>query len=201
MKKYSLILILLILVGISNGFAQLTLTLNEQESYLRVKGTSSLHDWEMLASELSGKVIIKKSGGGLEGFEEVSLNLKSKALLSNNSTMDSKAHDALKAKVHPEIKFSMISYEIVNGSNGNYQGTILGKLTVAGKTKNVSIPFNGLTSAINSLTVTGNKAFKMTDFGIDPPRAMLGALKTGDEVNVEYKFGFIENPESNLGKK
>jgi hypothetical protein len=33
----------------------------------------------------------------------------------------------------------------------------------------------------------------MSDFGIDPPSAMLGALKTGDEVLIKYVFELKEN--------
>jgi hypothetical protein len=31
----------------------------------------------------------------------------------------------------------------------------------------------------------------MTDFGIDPPKALLGTIKTGDEIEVKFKSIFI----------
>jgi len=36
--------------------------------------------------------------------------------------------------------------------------------------------------------VTGSYKFKMSSFGIDPPRAMLGTIRTGDEVTIKFKI-------------
>jgi len=33
----------------------------------------------------------------------------------------------------------------------------------------------------------------MTDYNIEPPTAMMGALKTGDEVKINYSFQFVQS--------
>jgi hypothetical protein len=37
-----------------------------------------------------------------------------------------------------------------------------------------------------TIRTTGRLALKMTDFGVDPPTALLGTLRTGDEVTVYF---------------
>jgi hypothetical protein len=38
--------------------------------------------------------------------------------------------------------------------------------------------------------ISGSKKIRMTEFGVKPPSFMLGALKVGDEVTVEYTARF-----------
>lgn len=200
MKKLTLILLMLILLGITNVFAQQTFTLLKQKSSVKVTGTSSLHDWEMVASELSGKIILKAKGQGIEGFEDADFSVKAKTLISNSSIMDGKAHEALKAGKHPEIKFNMTSVDLKNSTQSSFNGTVNGNLSVAGKTKAISIPFDGKTMDSNTLMVAGIKSLKMSDFGIDPPRAMLGTLRTGDEIKVIFNFEFTSDPHALVNK-
>jgi hypothetical protein len=43
------------------------------------------------------------------------------------------------------------------------------------------------------VNVKGIVPLKMTDFGVDPPTAMLGALKTGDDIKINYDFQFVKS--------
>jgi polyisoprenoid-binding protein YceI len=40
----------------------------------------------------------------------------------------------------------------------------------------------------NSMTVSGDYTLKMTDYGIQPPKAMWGTIKTGDEVTIKFEI-------------
>jgi len=59
-------------------------------------------------------------------------------------------------------------------------------LTIAGVTKQVTLQGKITENADGSATITGSRKIKMSEFGITPPSFMLGALKVGDEVTVEY---------------
>jgi hypothetical protein len=41
-----------------------------------------------------------------------------------------------------------------------------------------------------TITITGAQKIKMSEFGVKPPTFMLGALKVGDVVTVEYNLKF-----------
>jgi len=73
---------------------------------------------------------------------------------------------------------------VVSTSKG-YKLVALGNLTIAGKTNKVELAFN-LTLNGDKVELVGKKAFKMTDFGVEPPKALLGTIKTGDEIEVHY---------------
>lgn len=40
----------------------------------------------------------------------------------------------------------------------------------------------------NRIIINGSKNLLMSDYGMDPPTAMAGALKTGDEVTINFNI-------------
>jgi hypothetical protein len=42
----------------------------------------------------------------------------------------------------------------------------------------------------NNVTFTGKKTIKMTEFEVEPPTALLGTIKTGDEVTISFNSKF-----------
>ena len=76
----------------------------------------------------------------------------------------------------PEIRFQSTSVEMANGGMN-----VKGQLTVHGQTQPVSVEVkeeNG--------QYTGRSKFKLTSFGIKPPSAGGGAVKSKDEIMVEF---------------
>ena len=68
-----------------------------------------------------------------------------------------------------------------------------------GKTKDITLQFKISNSNQNQINVTGETKLKMSDFGIDPPTAMLATLKTGDDITIKYNIILQKNIESELG--
>jgi len=61
---------------------------------------------------------------------------------------------------------------------------------MAGGSGIMSIPFKGKVLDDSTFQVKGTFSLKMTEFGIDPPTAMLGTLKTGDKITLDYTMTF-----------
>ena len=97
--------------------------------------------------------------------------------------MDGKTYKALEGDKHPKITFK--SAENISVS-ANTATKIKGQLSIAGKTKEVELPFTLQDASDSTVKIAGKMPVKMSDFGIDPPTAMMGALKTGDEVVISY---------------
>jgi polyisoprenoid-binding protein YceI len=155
------------------------------ESKISVEGTSTIHDWEMGTSAINGSANFAKEGDQLE-ITGTKITLKSADLKSDNSGLDDKAHEALKVKKHPGITFTQTEKVSVTTNGTAFTGTVRGNLTIAGETKAVSIAISGNT-AQNKLKVNGKVNLKMTQFGMEPPRAMLGTIKAGDEITVNFE--------------
>ena len=40
------------------------------------------------------------------------------------------------------------------------------------------------------IVIEGEKSILMTDYGIKPPKALLGTIKTGNKINIIFKIDF-----------
>lgn len=98
--------------------------------------------------------------------------------------MDANTYEAMNEPEHPSITFKSTSPLRQSGSSLR----IKGDLTIAGVTKLIEFTATEERWSKESLTVKGSHTFKMSDFGIDPPRALLGTIRTGDEVTIDFKF-------------
>lgn len=159
--------------------------IESENSTITIKGTSSLHDWEMNLEKMNVNLSINKTSPALV-IEKAVFSGETKSLSSESSLMDKKAWGALKVDKHPQIKFVLKTPHKVEMNNGVFKGTASGALTIAGVTKNVSFPFTGTTNNKNEIILTGSENIDMTEFGIEPPTAMLGSLKTGKDITVSF---------------
>jgi polyisoprenoid-binding protein YceI len=161
------------------------------KSELSVSGTSTLHDWTIVAEELSGMAKFKISDGILIGVSDLSLKVKTTEIKSGKSGMDNNTYKALKSDKHPYITFVLGDTKATkSGTRYIIKGT--GNLSVAGVTKPVLVTAS---CALNgSVVCEGSYAMKMTDFEVDPPTAMFGTIKTGNEITIDFNVKF-ENSE------
>ncbi|MFO7620585.1 MAG: YceI family protein, partial [Bacteroidales bacterium] len=101
-----------------------------------------------------------------------------------------KARDALKVKDHPEIVFISDGAENVVSNDGKINGTLIGKLSIGGVSKSIDIGFSGNING-DSILISGSEEVNMADYGIKPPTALLGTLKTGEKVTVDLQLSFL----------
>ncbi len=159
---------------------------------LIIKGTSSLHDWEMKAEDYTCSIEINTSENKLQ-IKSVSLDVTTKSISEGNKIMDKKAHGSLKADEYPHITFDLIAPFEADLNADTFSGNAQGKLNIAGVTKTVEVEFTGTLINPNQIQVTGTQQLKMTDFGITPPTAMMGTLKTGDDVTITFNILYAKN--------
>lgn len=167
------------------SFLVLSLTLQAQEfrskqdeSTMKISGTSTLHDWHIDVESFTAKASLNG-----ENIESAEFKAVVKSLKSGTSSMDDNTYEALDAENYPTINFKSTSKV---GADGKVN--IKGNLTIAGTTKPIAIAATIEKWSEKSMTVKGKHTFKMTDFGIDPPRAVFGTIRTGDEITIEFKI-------------
>lgn len=148
------------------------------ESSMKITGTSTLHDWEINVTSFSAKAVLKD-----ESIETVEFNAEVKSFRSGTSSMDNNTFKALNTDKYPTIQFKGKN---MTGNNGNIN--IKGDLTISGVTKPVSFKATQERWAEQSMSFKGTYTFNMSEFGIDPPRAMLGTIRTGDEITIDFKI-------------
>ena len=115
--------------------------------------------------------------GALEAFE---VAIPAAQLSSPKEGLDKNMHKALKVQEHPEITFRLTAVE---PGAGPAALKARGVLRIAGVEREVVL--NLQTERRDAaLTVKGKLDLLMTDYGIKPPTAMLGMLKTDPKVTV-----------------
>jgi polyisoprenoid-binding protein YceI len=161
--------------------AQVQYKLDSKNSSIVVKGTSTIHDWEMNVKAPTSAFTLQEDQS-LEKLTSGSLTVDVASIESDKNIMNKKAWEALKEKKFPQIKAKLLQVS----QNGN-SGTAQLELTIAGKTQKITDDFK-FTSANGTIKIEGVLNLKMTDFGVEPPTAMMGTIKTGDEIRVEYRL-------------
>ncbi|WP_178984831.1 YceI family protein [Winogradskyella helgolandensis] len=162
-----------------------TYSLNNSSSVLEVHGTSSLHDWVLETEKQSGKIVITNSEE-LE-ISSLSISVQAESLKSGKSSMDKNTYKALNTDDHKTMDFNLSSVKNVEKlSDNSFKVSASGKMTISGVTKTISIDMTVKIDG-DKVTLDGEKSFKMTDFGIDPPKALLGTIKTGDAIKIVFK--------------
>lgn len=200
MKSFKLNFLLISVLTVAlmvDARAQEFFKLQSDNSKLIIEGTSSIHDWEMEADDFKAETLLKMDGNAISEISKIEFKTPVSGLKSGKSIMDSKAHDALKEKKFPEIKFMLNKNSNVNisGSKAN----LTGLLTIAGKSKEVKLTADLDIENQQKFLVSGSVPIKMSDFGIDPPTAMMGAMKTGNEVVVKFNLEFQKSDQELSG--
>ncbi|WP_343668829.1 YceI family protein [Chitinophaga sp.] len=152
---------------------------------LKVNGTSTLHDWEMKATGGTCAADLTFSPAGqLTAIPALSYTVAAETLKSEHSGMDNNAYKALKTKKNPNITFKLTTATVAADGSIKAQG----QLTIAGVTKVVDLTAKSTTTAGKSVVIKGSKVINMTDFSVEPPSFMMGAMKTGNAVTISYEF-------------
>jgi polyisoprenoid-binding protein YceI len=151
-----------------------------KESRLWFDGTSTVRSFSCAATKLHADVTAEPQGDPASIVKTASLNVPVAGLDCRNGTMNGHMQKALKVEANPLIMWRMTSYK-VEGSTV----VIDGFLTIAGKENPIEL--RGTGSADNGvLRVKGSKQLRMTEYGVKPPKLMLGAMKVADQVTVGY---------------
>ncbi|MDN3596232.1 YceI family protein [Zunongwangia endophytica] len=170
--NYSVITIILLVFA---GFNVNSQNLKSIKSNIVVEGTSNIHDWEMTSNTAVGH--IESQAGKVS---KINIEIPIKSLKSGKGGMDKNAYKALNEDDHPKVKFT--SKEV-------HANKIVGTLSMNGKSKTVSIPIS-IKNSNQIIKISGKQTINMTDYGVEPPTALMGTIKTGEEVTVNFNFQF-----------
>lgn len=162
-----------------------------------VEGTSTLHDWEVKSEDIRGSLRISTSNFDLDTFVdsmiEAEFRIPVRSLTSDNRGMDRRMYNAMDVSDHEYVTFVLNSLRLVDSSylgglaesvtEGSIAVLAVGELTITGTSKDVEVPaliqWDG-----QQLRVETEKVIVMSEYGIEPPRALMGTIRTGDEVTV-----------------
>jgi polyisoprenoid-binding protein YceI len=119
--------------------------------------------------------------GTVEAFE---VAIPAATLTSPREGLDKNMHKALLVKEHQDITFRLLRLEPRSGTADALRA--VGVLKVAGVEREVTFDIS-VERKGSAMSIQGQVPLLMTDFGIKPPTAMLGMLKTDPKVTVAFE--------------
>lgn len=168
-----------------------------------VNGTSTLHNWSIKTTHLVGSVsaflppatAVAKTSASLNA---INLTISVDTLKSTEGGgMDSNVYGALHHRKNPLITYALVKAVLKKKpgiGHAAYTFATSGKLTVAGKTRTVKLLVIARPATSGRLVISTHVKLKMTDFGISPPTAMLGFIKSGNTVSIKVLWNLVRQP-------
>jgi hypothetical protein len=163
------------------------------QSRLWIAGTSTVRAFECKAAIVEAVIADNGPGtveailSGKKAVRSMSLTVPAARMDCANAKMNEHMLKALKAERFPTITFLLSDYELVKATSG-MKADLKGELTIGGVTKSVTIDAEGTELPGGGLRVTGTHAIRMTEYGLKPPSLMMGAIKVGDKVQVNFEL-------------
>lgn len=152
------------------------------------EGTSTVRDWDCKAPRIDAAIDAEANApasvlNGQKAVRTVQLTFPVAQLDCENRTMNGHMMKALNSETHQAIVFALTSYDLTKTTAVN--GTLTGTLALNGQTRPISFPA-AFANADGALRVTGRYDLKMTDWGVVPPRLMMGTMRVGETIVVHF---------------
>lgn len=158
---------------------------------MTVSGTSTLHDWVSEVGTIDCKGSYTLKNNTLADLNDVVVKIKVASIKSTKGkTMDNKTYEAFDYKNNPEIIFTLTK-ESIDAATATVK--LGGTLTMAGVSKPIDLSLNYKILTGGELKIIGSKKISMTDFGMEPPTAMMGTIKVGNDVVVSFDITLTHN--------
>jgi len=164
---------------------------------LELDGDSSLHRYTLKATDMEVGIIVDDVRIALAThppdiatlilghfIKTFRLIVPIDKLTSSDAHLDANMRKAMKNK---EIRFQMDSYDVVPPvpTSAALKVELHGRLTLAGVERKIDVAATGVQVA-GGIRISGQKDLLMTDYQIEPPVLMFGAIKTANLVTVKF---------------
>ena len=155
---------------------------------IAVNGSSNVRAWTMEVESFRGTVVLgeEEENGAIPSIQSINVTVPVEELVADRSSMQDKAHKALKKKDHPDITFAADEVTTSESQDGSFAVSATGDLTIAGETKTVELNATAARQDDGTYAVGGEHDLKLSTFDVERPSAMFGALKVTDEIEVEF---------------
>ena len=170
------------------------------DSKLWVEGGSNLHGWSCKASSIDAAIeveeaFLKSTTITPTLLKKVTVKVPVRNLKCGHGGMDNNLYKALKADDSPEISYILATFDVVPAAaSDSFTVKTVGSLTVAGTERPVNMDVTAARLPDGGVRAEGALPLLMTDFGVKPPTAMFGTLRTDNKITV--KFSLLVGPQT-----
>jgi len=168
------------------------------DSRLWLEGSSNVRDWRCEATSLDASVDIDdgihSSGSTAARVRGVQVRVPTHALTCGRSQMDHIMYKALHVDDAPECRQIIGRFDVVSAAAGARPTLVMqGTLRIAGRERVVRLPVELEEQPDGSVRAKGALPILMTDYGISPPTALFGVVRTENRIVVKFDL-LVDRP-------
>lgn len=170
-------------------------------STLQLTGTSNVHDYESATTATTVSITLRPgsaASSGPKGFaglvrgsaiRTVDVKVPVRSLHSPRKGLDANLYKALKADANPTIDVHLDRYTPAGGkaTGDTIHVSASGTITISGVKKPLTLDAR-LAHGDGGTWVIGTHTLRMSEFGVKPPRMMMGTLRVRDPVTIRYRL-------------
>jgi hypothetical protein len=163
----------------------------EQGSQLSIQGTTNVNSFECFSKQAFNQQAVQLAIDPVTkavSFDRAVLHIKVKELDCDNSKMNADLCDALNYERFPNITIKLHDAKLVSGSISSEWSEIIvnATLKITDQERRVELRAKGKIVDGGRYRFVANKALKMTDFGVEPPTALMGLIRVRDEITINF---------------
>lgn len=191
MRKYSAIILVLgvVVLGIISSDTVVSI---DPASELVLFGSSNVNKFKCACTDQFPQSTIKFNKGktGTSAtFSNALLDLSVGALDCGNKLMNKDLYKTLKGEEYPKIRIELIQVKQLDNSIVEQPGswatqTVEAALTIAGVRRSLDLSVRAQRIGAGRFRFVSDKNILMTDFGLTPPKALMGTIKVNDQIRI-----------------
>lgn len=181
-------------------------TASKTPAKILIEGTSNVHDWEVTGATIDGVVSIQPildASGNVDlraTFTDGKTTAEAKILISSMTGsrrgMDSRMEKAFDADTHPTIAFVLQEFTLAEEpltDDGGLQGIASGDLKMAGSSALADFDVI-IYPDVSGFRIEGEANLNMTEYGVKPPTALFGAVRTAEDIKITFTWPIESTP-------
>lgn len=191
MRKYSALILLfgVVVLGIISSDTVVSI---DPSSELVLFGSSNINKFKCECTDQFPRSTIKFNKGktGTSAtFSNALLDLSVGALDCGNKLMNKDLYKTLKGDEYPKIRIELLQVKQLDDSILDQPGAwanqnVEAALTIAGVRRNLELSVRAQRTGNGRFRFVSDKNILMTDFGLTPPKALMGTIKVNDLIRI-----------------
>jgi polyisoprenoid-binding protein YceI len=168
----------------------------QEGSRMWIEGSSTVNTFMCAAARVAGEGRIQTASltsapnaPQSPARPAASLSIPVETFDCGKRAMNRDLYAALNSAAFPDIEFELRRAEVISeleGAGEAYELRATGHLRIAGSEREVILDLTVVALGNNRFRARGKAPLLMTDFGIEPPTALLGLVRARDRIVVHF---------------
>lgn len=192
MRRYSALILLAGAMVLGGIFSSDTVVSIDPDSELVLYGSSNINKFKCACTDQFPRSTIKFNKGKTgtsASFSNALLDLSVGALDCGNKLMNKDLYKTLKGDEYSKIRIELLQVKQLDDSMLDQPGvwanqSVEAALTIAGVRRNLELSVRAQRTGNGRFRFVSDKNILMTDFGLTPPKALMGTIKVNDLIRI-----------------